>query len=1283
MKRTGYKTNTSVVFSLEIVFLVCLCVSLNNGENQQVSKEDVKPEKKTTEIPQAPKEDLKSEQGINYNTDKTVNTQGRKADDNSHVENVVKSNEQSIQNQFSDEKVNQKAENDKNLNDKESKGIKDVENIKPKSERVDESVKNDLVQEMNQNDINKDTVNANVIKDQIGESHKNDKEDTGPNSKPGPSSEKGEGFPASAVGTNDHADNKIERSGSKDDTKPGENVNQVNNEMWEKDNDANKVPGDQPTNFEEVELKKNVEDTLSEEDYDQWLNDHSIESTTESVKSGREPEDGTDTAGKVDAHGSFSSTNIVGDLSSTSNYNPSSTSNKHAQTKSDDLPHKTVMQDQIADVKGKAEKKNIPHVQHNGDSADGKDASEWEKQSKNGKWPSHLKMEESVEVEMQKDDGNHGTDKEIDLENVMASQDSRQPMESQEEKLQNLNEQLLKKINPEAFEQLKPMFEKQFKEALKTLSQRKQSVEEVEETRKKQHKKHLRDNMNVVVDQEELKHFDKKVKEAYEQKATQTYTQIQETLKTWKATQDSKKVKQAEVQAVDWRSNYYDMPVFDLMEGRQEYIKTYYKLKYPESYTKPRKYTMEDFPKIINEKRLNMDEVDQISRSINGNKKREVVIYKPNKEGTVRGQVYQMTIEPSGEITTEVKQYIQPGSPPQLVSQNQKLEDIYVQEKEAKEVVEEKPLSPEELKAEELYKQGEALINETFQKDYHQAHQFFKMAADLNHTKALEHIAFAYLFGDYMPQSIEKAKELFVDLSNRGSPRGQLGMGFLSSAGIAVNSSQAKGLIFYTFSSLGGDPLAQMTLGYRYWSGIGVETKCESALTYYKKAASTVADAVTFSSGPAIQRIRLHEEAENQNSGQSALMDDDLLQYYHFLADKGDVQAQVVLGQLYYQGGRGVPVDHERALHYFMMAAESGNANALAYLGKMYTEGSAAVEQNNQTAMMYFKNAADKGNAVGQTGLGMMYMYGKGVAKDFNKAYKYFQLAADQGWVDGQLQLGIMYFSGKGVRRDYKMAVKYFNLAAQGGHVLAYFNLAQMHATGTGVLRNCHTAVEFFKNVAERGRWASMLQEAHTLYKEGNVHQALMKYTFLADLGYEVAQSNVAYILDNGEVGLFVEDEIYQRALLHWGRAASQGSTIARLKMGDYHYYGYGTKVDYESAASQYRLASEQQHNAQAMFNLGYMHEQGLGLKQDLHLAKRFYDMAAETSIDAKVPVMLALFKLGVFYGADVFNKEIEEMNNFFQKLDPRYLFGPDWDMYLITFFALAIGLIILLRRIR
>jgi SEL1 protein len=41
------------------------------------------------------------------------------------------------------------------------------------------------------------------------------------------------------------------------------------------------------------------------------------------------------------------------------------------------------------------------------------------------------------------------------------------------------------------------------------------------------------------------------------------------------------------------------------------------------------------------------------------------------------------------------------------------------------------------------------------------------------------------------------------------------------------------------------------------------------------------------------------------------MLDDDLIQYYQLQAKNGDVQAQVGLGQLYLQGGRGVEVNHE------------------------------------------------------------------------------------------------------------------------------------------------------------------------------------------------------------------------------------------------------------------------------------------------------------------------------------------------------------------------------------
>lgn len=93
-------------------------------------------------------------------------------------------------------------------------------------------------------------------------------------------------------------------------------------------------------------------------------------------------------------------------------------------------------------------------------------------------------------------------------------------------------------------------------------------------------------------------------------------------------------------------------------------------------------------------------------------------------------------------------------------------------------------------------------------------------------------------------------------------------------------------------------------------------------------------------------------------------------------------------------------------------------------------------------------------------------------------------------------------------------------------------------------------------------------------------------------------------ILSTGDVSLFVEQEVFVRALMYWRRAASQGYSAAQVKLGDYHYYGLGTPVDYEMAATHYRLASEQQHNAQAMFNLGYMHEQGLGMQQVCQLGE-------------------------------------------------------------------------------
>lgn len=46
--------------------------------------------------------------------------------------------------------------------------------------------------------------------------------------------------------------------------------------------------------------------------------------------------------------------------------------------------------------------------------------------------------------------------------------------------------------------------------------------------------------------------------------------------------------------------------------------------------------------------------------------------------------------------------------------------------------------------------------------------------ADKGHQKAMEKVAYAMLFGDYMNQNVTRAKEMFEKLAIEGSPKAQM-----------------------------------------------------------------------------------------------------------------------------------------------------------------------------------------------------------------------------------------------------------------------------------------------------------------------------------------------------------------------------------------------------------------------------------------------------------------------------------------------------------------------------
>ncbi|CAJ0939634.1 unnamed protein product, partial [Mesorhabditis belari] len=232
-----------------------------------------------------------------------------------------------------------------------------------------------------------------------------------------------------------------------------------------------------------------------------------------------------------------------------------------------------------------------------------------------------------------------------------------------------------------------------------------------------------------------------------------------------------------------------------------------------------------------------------------------------------------------------------------------------------------KPIvTPNDVQAEEWYQQALRFLEKGRPQGIEArkaAYRLLEEAKEYGHRDSMKLMAFAHLFGDRVRWSIDESKRLFEELAQTGSPDAQLGLGFMHATAVGMTKSdQAKALIYYTFAALGGQPLAQMAVGYRYLYGIGVPQNCEQALTYYQKVAKKVADAVKFSTSPSIQRLRLTDELEGSVSASGGPMDQNLIEYYKFLADKGDVAAQVGLGQLFLTGSKGVEQDFDEAHKY-------------------------------------------------------------------------------------------------------------------------------------------------------------------------------------------------------------------------------------------------------------------------------------------------------------------------------------------------------------------------------
>ena len=155
-------------------------------------------------------------------------------------------------------------------------------------------------------------------------------------------------------------------------------------------------------------------------------------------------------------------------------------------------------------------------------------------------------------------------------------------------------------------------------------------------------------------------------------------------------------------------------------------------------------------------------------------------------------------------------------------------------------------------------------------------------------------------------------------------------------------------------------------------------------------------------------------------------------------------------------------------LEQVLQDANAGDISAFTNLGAMYYFGR-GVAQNYNEAFKWFQKAADNGVTDAYAFLGAMYCNGQGVAQNFNEAFKWFQKAAENGAAAAYDVLGDMYYNGQGVAQNYNEAFKWFQKAADNGVASAFAYLGEMYYAGDGVAQNYNEAFKWFQKAADNG----------------------------------------------------------------------------------------------------------------------------------------------------------------------------------------------------------------------